>query len=157
MGGLGISLLAGHSVKTGVLVPVSFPRAACVAEVNLTETRGPIFQQGSWVPRASSLRPEVVSQRSLSPLSPQPVPLFGCIFSLPTHLVPTPCRSPSSLIYTEPLVVIPTPAPPPLLVLFAEKPDYISLLSNDIFFVLVYPTRLPVAQEQGCLIFSCAL
>lgn len=81
----------------------------------------------------------------------------GCIFSLPTPLVPTPCRSPSSLICTEPLVVIPTPAPPPLLVLFAKEPDYISLLSNDILFVLVYPTRLPVAQEQGCLIFSCAL
>lgn len=128
---------------------MSFPRAACVAEVNLTETRGPIFQQGSWVPRASSLRPEVVSQRSLSPLSPQPVPLFGCIFSLPTHLVPTPCRSPSSLIYTEPLVVIPTPAPPPLLVLFAKKPDYISLLSNDIFFCSCLSNKIACCSRAG--------
>lgn len=36
------------------------------------------------------------------------------------------------------------------------RDGYISLLSNDILFVLAFSRRLHVAQEQECLIFDVA-
>lgn len=127
---------------------------------DLTPALSPRSPSPNMLPKQLPLPHRLVhppSQDSFPPLVSHPSPsILDAVLSFYSNISHFPSES---LTPTQPSVVIPTVAPPPPLVsnswlcLPKSLPDYISLLSNDILCVLVFPTTLHVAQGQGCLTF----